>query len=71
MRRSQLFARYGTINLVRICTRGATSSKLPSWLTSATNFGHTAPEQQFALVEFATPAEATAAVKGFENPDNW
>jgi hypothetical protein len=68
---TQLFAKYGDVVMVRICSRGGTG-KLPSWLNKAVEdinmgVGH----GEFALIEFGTEDECVACVTKTKNLDNW
>jgi hypothetical protein len=68
---TQLFAQYGEIVMVRICSRGSTG-KLPAWLNKAVEainmgVGH----GEFALVEFGSEEECVHCVAKTKNPDNW
>lgn len=68
---TQLFAQYGDVVMVRICSRGSTG-KLPSWLNKAVEsinmgMGH----GEFALVEFGNEDECVHCVTKTKNPDNW
>jgi hypothetical protein len=68
---TQLFAQYGQVAMVRICSRGSTG-KLPSWLNKAVeaiNMG--VGNGEFALVEFASEDECVHCVTKTKNPDNW
>lgn len=68
---TQLFVQYGSVAMVRICSRGSTG-KLPSWLNKAVeaiNMG--VGNGEFALVEFATEDECVHCVTKTKNPDNW
>lgn len=68
---TQLFAQYGQVAMVRICSRGSTG-KLPSWLNKAVeaiNMG--VGNGEFALVEFASEDECVYCVTKTKNPDNW
>lgn len=68
---TQLFAKYGDVVMVRICSRGGTG-KLPSWLNKAVEdinmgVGH----GEFALIEFGTEDDCVACVTKTKNLDNW
>lgn len=68
---TQLFAQYGEVVMVRICSRGSTG-KLPAWLNKAVEAINISWGQgEFALIEFGTEEECVHCVVKTKNPDNW
>lgn len=65
---TELFAKVGTVKMVRICSKGATS-KLPRWLTNALNVNWS--NAQFALIEYSNEEEAIAAVNQLGSDGSW